>query len=391
MNLFNFFAVRRYVQQIDFSVSVQLSWFLDLSRALAAFFVVIGHVRSVVFMEHIEYQSLFSFAWLFDSITGLGHHAVVVFFVLSGFLIGKKAIEVAVNPGSSYLPYFLDRMTRLYVVLIPALLFGGGLDFILLHVLNGSQLASFHYIDNRLGIFPFLGNILALQTVIAPVFGSNGPLWSLANETWYYLLFPLALAVATRKNKSLSLSLLVFIFLFLGYFNASILKYGVLWLFGVIAWFMPLVEIRKWFFFAVLSLLLLTASCDFLKIPGFGFVHVLLTGLIISLLISEYKNKGGLIFFDGFVKQLSAFSYSLYLFHFPLLVLISFILSGTKYVGRQSFDSVGVSVWLAIVLVLYLYSYLLYLLFERHYHILRRACYKFCRISDRKIQAEPKL
>lgn len=35
-----------------------------------------------------------------------------------------------------------------------------------------------------------------LQTRFTPVFGSNGPLWSLFNEFWYYVLFP-ALGLST--------------------------------------------------------------------------------------------------------------------------------------------------------------------------------------------------
>ena len=36
-----------------------------------------------------------------------------------------------------------------------------------------------------------LGNVFFLQTLTTPVWGSNGPLWSLAYEFWYYVCFPL--------------------------------------------------------------------------------------------------------------------------------------------------------------------------------------------------------
>lgn len=35
-----------------------------------------------------------------------------------------------------------------------------------------------------------LGNLLFLQTKITQEFGSNGPLWSLFSEFWYYVLVP---------------------------------------------------------------------------------------------------------------------------------------------------------------------------------------------------------
>ena len=37
----------------------------------------------------------------------------------------------------------------------------------------------------------FAGNALFLQTILVPVLGTNGPLWSLAYEFWYYAVFPL--------------------------------------------------------------------------------------------------------------------------------------------------------------------------------------------------------
>ncbi len=47
--------------------------------------------------------------------------------------------------------------------------------------------------DRNLNLQTFLGNVACLQTIFVPGFGSNGPLWSLANEFWYYFLFPAVL------------------------------------------------------------------------------------------------------------------------------------------------------------------------------------------------------
>ena len=37
----------------------------------------------------------------------------------------------------------------------------------------------------------FWGNLVFLQTILVPTYGTNALLWSLANEFWYYMLFPL--------------------------------------------------------------------------------------------------------------------------------------------------------------------------------------------------------
>jgi len=43
----------------------------------------------------------------------------------------------------------------------------------------------------HLSLDTFLGNLMQLQTIVVSSFGSNGPLWSLANEWWYYVAFGL--------------------------------------------------------------------------------------------------------------------------------------------------------------------------------------------------------
>src|SRR5262249_53262489 len=58
----------------------------------------------------------------------------------------------------------------------------------------------------------FVGNLLFLQTIFCTTFGSNGPLWSLSNEFWYYVLFPLgfgAVAALVGKRFRSALTLLV--------------------------------------------------------------------------------------------------------------------------------------------------------------------------------------
>src|ERR1035441_502485 len=69
------------------------------------------------------------------------------------------------------------------------------------------QAASFYYgalykyyspsVALRSTLPAFFGNLFFLQSVVSPVFGSNGPLWSLSYEFWYYILFPVLMIAAT--------------------------------------------------------------------------------------------------------------------------------------------------------------------------------------------------
>jgi peptidoglycan/LPS O-acetylase OafA/YrhL len=54
--------------------------------------------------------------------TGLGHQAVMAFFVLSGFLVGGTVVSRAECGQWSWIDYAITRMTRLWMVLLPALL-----------------------------------------------------------------------------------------------------------------------------------------------------------------------------------------------------------------------------------------------------------------------------
>ena len=89
---------------------------LDLLRFLAALIVVIGHVKAATFVEFIDLiesdQSLIVAAVF--GFARLGDEAVLFFFVLSGFLVGGRAIERMIQ-GSFILFHpliFLDFFSR---------------------------------------------------------------------------------------------------------------------------------------------------------------------------------------------------------------------------------------------------------------------------------------
>ena len=175
----------------------------DALRALAALLVMASHVRDVFLTG---YRPEFGpVAWAFYILTSFGHPAVIVFFVLSGFWITKVVVERQEAGTFAWGGYLLDRLSRLWVVLLPALVLGAAADFVSFRVLHfpppgfGAQSIPAD-VDSHLTPLWFAANALFLQGLYAPAFGSNGPLWSLTNEFWYYLWFPaLHLAVATRR------------------------------------------------------------------------------------------------------------------------------------------------------------------------------------------------
>ena len=65
---------------------------------------------------------------------GFAHPGVVMFFVLSGYWISRSVIGRA-DAGWAWGGYLVDRLSRLLIVLIPALAIGGALDAAALYLM----------------------------------------------------------------------------------------------------------------------------------------------------------------------------------------------------------------------------------------------------------------
>jgi peptidoglycan/LPS O-acetylase OafA/YrhL len=112
--------------------------YLDLTRGLAALVVFGGHLRSFLFVPFPQAGPL-GWPWkTFYFATGLGHSAVMVFFVLSGFLIGGNVARSVRAGRWSWRDYAVKRMSRLWLVLIPALVLAATFDQFGQHFASGS-------------------------------------------------------------------------------------------------------------------------------------------------------------------------------------------------------------------------------------------------------------
>jgi peptidoglycan/LPS O-acetylase OafA/YrhL len=131
--------------------------------------------------------------WRFLVNYAFGREALIGFFVMSGFLVGGPVLARLKSQKPFLRAYFVHRIVRIYMVVIPAIALTFAFDTIgrALFPPNYGAYAAFegHY-DPRY----ILTNLLNLQGVIATHYGSNGPLWSVGYEFWYYMVFPLFLA-----------------------------------------------------------------------------------------------------------------------------------------------------------------------------------------------------
>jgi len=226
---------------------------LDAIRGVSALAVLLHHLRGLFFVDYPFLANKSFFLTVLYAVTGYGHQAVIIFFVLSGYFIGTSVMQSVRAQKWSWRTYLVSRITRLQLVLFPALVLGGLWDRIGMRIPQAAPLyfdALYKFnvasVALRSTVPVFLGNFFYLQSIVSPVFGSNGPLWSLSYEFWYYIIFP-ALILATaawtaNRIRIFYAGLALFLLWFVG---AQICFYFLVWIAGSVLGFLPRV-IRGW-------------------------------------------------------------------------------------------------------------------------------------------------
>ena len=352
---------------------------LSLLRGVAALEVAAGHLRSEL------YPGLRSLAdptlayQMFAFVTGFAHQAVIVFFLISGWLVGGSLLNRLHQPRAlAY--YAIDRVTRLWTVLVPTLL---------LILIIGIVIGAAHpgqadlSPQNNYSASSLVGNLFGLQTIVVPNFGGNYALWSLTYETWYYVQFPLlALALFGHGRWRRAGCGAAFVLLVIA-LPGMISTYFILWLLGAASSRIELHcknGVRAGLLLltiALFSYYRLTGSNNELN-PG-SFVQDLLCSIALLLLLASLHQpvdtaSPHFIRSNAIARFFSEFSFTLYVIHLPLIFLTMHI--GREMLGRDQLDPhVALDyLWYGVILLgLIGAAYLFYLMFERHTFRIRRA------------------
>jgi peptidoglycan/LPS O-acetylase OafA/YrhL len=312
----------------------RLSAVLDMARWLAASLVLVEHVSHNVLAEPSHSVGGSSWAAGVYVLTSTGAQAVIWFFVISGFLVGGAVVAEIRKGHFDFERYALNRIARLYVVLLPALVVGYGIDLWRVELFGMDAGAGGEGPQNY-GLGTFLINLLCLQTILGPTLGSNSPLWSLACEGWYYVLFPLLLVPFLKKRPLTTRTVLVLLALgvvLLLWQNPRILRLFLIWLLGVVIRFCPpppgLLRSRRlaWsvcvLSFVAYPLLLNVVSSIASLVTAGGFAY--------ALLVEMYSADDETMPGSRYHTRLASFSFSLYVTHAPVLHLLLTLLHGTS-------------------------------------------------------------
>lgn len=314
-------------------IEIKNSEFISSCRGLAALLVLLAHIEQVFLAP--TWMGLYPYSRL------VSQAAVMIFFVLSGLLIGKSITRQTAQSRYSFPSYARDRAWRIlpplflaYSVMLalyclaPYVFESGSHSYLNLggYSVNSEYLLTFREIAASA---LFLNGFLYENPLI------NGPLWSLPYEVWLYVIAGL-LVGGFASRWLIALSLLFFVTLSI--LNKTFAAYSIVWFSGFflcLAHNNGLIKAshRKFLLiagFALFALALVLGAMyvnDFLKVStpaAANYRYVILfnvaVGLAFCFLLAGCMDSVTPNF--GRFHKTADYSYTLYIIHFPILLFI---------------------------------------------------------------------
>ncbi len=333
---------------------------LTALRLFAAVAVIIGHIE--VMKNMFNFSSLWydfnntytlapityilqgKMAWSAPLISNLGFHAVVFFFVLSGFLITHVLIQETQTKGRfSISSFYWRRIIRIWPLYLMIIFFAFGLGAINWPVFNYPNQAEWQTQSHlvKMCYFLFSPNLALL---LVPAAGMLGHLWSIGVEEHFYLFWPWLLRkIKCNKNRILTFGACWFL-------SKIILKLL------ITTYHIPLHNLTLYFIFNKFECMALGGYLAFVfndKLSDmrdriFRHLHSLIYANMLVLLLVTYclpdvwsnhnyllvATLSGLLIFKAsktnpahplnhpLVCKLGNASYAIYIVHFPILLWI---------------------------------------------------------------------
>ncbi len=381
---------------------------LDLLRAVSAQLVLLGHVRALVLKPQLDDVPNLFWQWVLR-FSFFNHHAVVVFFVVSGFLVGGAVIRSIQASKFNFSDYAAKRVARLYSVLVPGLIlsaivaavsfnFGDGAAVI---EKNSPWYPAWWSASESSSLGAFACNMAFMQTLHCLQFANNLSLWSLSNEFIYYVAFP-CLLIFMRASHRISARLFsagILLFIIAQMFFSRIPDSGSrnwIYVIGFLAWACGAYA-EKWGHFlsahsvkAIASVLLLIAAA-FIYRSSVQFriefsVSIIVTVILMSVSGIDDIAKGGGRQARKIIAMAADYSFSLYVIHVPLIFLwLSLDPARLAGIGRSFSDALT---YFSLIVIINASAFIFYLLFERHHRLVYRLISSFMSANARN-RAKP--
>lgn len=313
-----------------------LSQLIEFCRWLGALVVLALHTTNL-FVNLGDIMSASHnpavYVWWFFTGFPFGHQGVVGFFVISGYLVGGVTIDRMLSGSRFLIDYFINRISRIYVVVIPALILTLVFDSLGRSLFNATGVYDWPVFSGHFSPWLLVASAFNLQDIAYDYYGTNGPLWSLACEFWYYITFPLLVLPLARgysvqfRIRGFCLGLLIMMALLTPH---SWFGFGsILWAMGALATRATVAPIRSRalalaIFFAVLTLIrLLVRGSMLADHPWLAETADLLSAFSFILVVLAFRDGpeiGYAFLRHNIHKTLADFSFSLYAIHMPILI-----------------------------------------------------------------------
>ena len=355
---------------------------LNLSRGLAAQCVVLGHAG-----HYFLPDSTFPFS-------RLGPFGVLIFFLISGYLIAHCILDNYRDPGYDFGRFLADRASRILTPFVPALFLVAALDSLVI-MSPGYEYARDYTATT------WIGNLLMFQDYplfqvlrrigvedaswfVGP-FGSGRPFWTLNIEWGLYLAFGATLFYLVRGDRPSGAVILLLVavysliplYHFAGGFGETLIY---AWLFGMTAAFIDSghLQVNAGLFNRLQSRLpqirglLITAPWLIMGVRAFAQKQLefdlVFAALLTVSLFALFWHLGACRTrpdsrLAGVSAALAHYSYSLYLVHNSVVVLLAL----KVFPGE-----IGPGYLLLAFVASQLAAIAFWWLFERHYRVVRR-------------------
>ncbi|HEY9484592.1 MAG TPA: acyltransferase, partial [Micromonosporaceae bacterium] len=305
---------------------------LDGIRGLAALFVVVHHSYLSSYPGYPAITGPWWASWFI-----YGHFSVVVFIVLSGFSLSVSAARNGWWLGGKA-KFAKRRAWRILPPYWAALAFSLAIAWAVLPQPGEGS--------------PTVKSVVINGLLVQDIFEApspNGAFWSIAVEAQLYIVFPLMLLLLRRGSAAVMLSVVGCAVALIGILAPSMPvveelmrltpQFAVLFALGVVAAGImagsPSAQRLPWHWFAAFAAVPVFALIDFRgsiwTVAHFFWVDMLI-GIPVALLLAAVATGHPAWLLKALdlppIRRLGSFSYSLYLIHAPILIVVS-----TKFVA----------------------------------------------------------
>ena len=307
---------------------------LDSIRGFASLYVMVHHLFGFTPVG-LALGSTLRFPFRF------GQEAVILFFLLSGFVI---YLSVYKTQDLKFKVYFKKRFRRIYPIIIFSFILS-----VLINFLNRNPISSYDIKD-------LFGNLIMLQDInnkpgnwFSPFLG-NLPLWSLSYEWIFYIIFVPIYRILPEKNRIYRVLLISIVawmtYLALPNHISLVLSYLIIWWSGLECAVIFVQEknftitnlkhvLTSLFIMLVVSFIPVAKAisngfseydhrANQILFPIVTFRHFLFAFFVVCFGLLWWKFN--LILFDksiGIFRKISPISYGIYILHFPVFASLN--------------------------------------------------------------------